>query len=145
MKKMMKKTLGITALVLLVFAGWVLLYYAVCGGWGNVKNVQILEWESAIYSDDDIEAAFQTVKKEFWNYTDCTLTELYYAGDDRANEFNEIAERRKYDEAIIILSTFDTGSSSFYDGFNNNSTYYDWNFILVRNAGGDWKVVDAGY
>lgn len=142
---MMKKTLGITALVLLIFAGWVILYYAVCGGWGNVNNVQILEWESAIYSDDNIEAAFQTVKKEFtWHYVGCTLTELYYSGDDYADRFNEVAERRNYDEAMIILSTIETGSSG-ENGFSPNSTYPCWEFILVRNAGGDWKVVDAGY
>lgn len=136
---MTKKTrVMIVLAVILIFAG--------CGRkGGNVDNVQILEWESAIYSDDDIEAAFQTAKDYFSSYEDCTLTELYYSGDDHADEFNEIAERRNYDEAIIILSTFDTGSSSFYDGFNNNSTYYDWNFILVRNAGEGWKVFDAGY
>ncbi len=134
----MKKTCVMIALaVILIFAG--------CGRkGGNVDNVQIPKWESAIYSDDDIKAAFQTAKDYSSSYEDCTLTELYYFGDDRADEFNEIAERRNSDEAIIILSTFDTGSSSFYDGFTNNSTYYDWNFILVRNAGGDWKVVNTG-
>ena len=52
-----------------------------CGG-GNIDNVQIPDWKpSEIYSDSDIEAAFQTVKDYFGNEFDgCTLTKLSYPG-----------------------------------------------------------------
>lgn len=45
---------------------------------GNIDNVQIPDWKpSEIYSDSDIEAAFQTVKDYFGNEFDgCTLTKL---------------------------------------------------------------------
>ena len=52
-----------------------------CGG--NVNEVNIRNVDSEIYSEDDINAAIDTIIKEFnssWN--GCTLTEIYYAGDD---------------------------------------------------------------
>jgi len=80
-----------------------------CGGknsGGNIDNVQIPDWKpSEIYSDSDIEAAFQTVKDYFGNEFDgCTLTKLSYPGDTYADEFDEWAEQYDADEAIVILS-----------------------------------------
>ena len=69
---------------------------------GNIDNVQIPDWKpSEIYSDSDIEAAFQTVKDYFGNEFDgCTLTKLSYPGDTYADEFDEWAEQYDADEAI---------------------------------------------
>jgi hypothetical protein len=69
---------------------------------GNIDNVQIPDWKpSEIYSDSDIEAAFQTVKDYFGNEFDgCTLTKLTYPGDTYADEFYEWAEQ--YDELLSI-------------------------------------------
>lgn len=37
----------------------------------------------------------------------------------------------------------DTGAD---DGFNPDSTYTDWNWILIRDRKtGNWKVDDGGY
>lgn len=99
----------LTALIMIfVLAG--------CGGknsGGNIDNVQIPDWKpSEIYSDSDIEAAFQTVKDYFGNEFDgCTLTKLTYPGDTYADEFYEWAEQYDADEAIVILSSFDVDSS----------------------------------
>ena len=131
----------ITLIVTLNFIG--------CGknGGGKVDNVYVPDWKpSEIYSDNDIEAAFQTVKDYFRNEFDgCTLTKLYYPGDAYVDEFNEWAEQYDADEAIVILSSFDVDSSGGDGSFDPNSTYNNWNWILVRNAGGKWKHVDHGY
>ena len=138
-----KKTLVLIAFVITVlFSG--------CGGknhGGNIDNVQIPDWKpSEIYSDDDIEAAYQTVKEYFSSeFVGCTLTKLYYPGDTYSDEFDEWAERYDADEAIIILSSFDVDSSGGDGSFNPDSTYDDWNWILIRNNGGDWEHVDHGY
>lgn len=114
---------------------------------GNIDNVQISDWKpSEIYSDSDIEAAFQTVKDYFKSEFDgCTLTKLYYPGDTYADEFHEWAEQYDADEAIVILSSFDVDSSGGDGSLNPDSTYDDWNWILIRNHGGDWEHVDHGY
>lgn len=114
---------------------------------GNVDNVQISDWKpSEIYSDSDIEAAFQAVKDYFESEFDgCTLTELSYPGDTCADEFHEWAEQYDADEAIVILSSFDVDSSGGDGSLNPDSTYDDWNWILIRNDGGAWEHVDHGY
>lgn len=130
----------IALVMLLIFSG--------CGRkGGNIDNVQILDREpSEIYSDKDIEAAYQTVKNYFGKEFDgCTLTKLYYSGDAHADEFDEWAEQYNADEAIVILSSFDVDSSGGDGSFNPNSTYDNWNWILIRNNGKKWEHADHGY
>ena len=114
---------------------------------GNVDHVHIPDWKpSEIYSDNDIEAAFQTIKNYFSGEFDgCTLTWMYYPGDTFADEFIEWAEQYDADEAIVILSSFDTGSSVGDSSLIPNSIYDDWKWILIRNDGGDWEYVDRRY
>ncbi|MCD7863534.1 MAG: hypothetical protein LUG61_08550 [Lachnospiraceae bacterium] len=78
--------------------------YGVKHGGGNVDNVYIADWEpSEIYSDEDIEGACQTVIEYFsMEFGGCTLTELYYAEDSYADEFEDLAESMNVDEAIIL-------------------------------------------
>ena len=140
---MTKKTLVFIALVITLF-------FPGCGeknNGGNIGNVQIPDWKpSEIYSDDDIEAAYQAIKEYFSNEFDgCTLTKLYYPGDTYSDEFKEWAEHYDADEAIVILSSFNVDSSGGDGSFNPDSTYAGWKWILIRNDGEDWKHVDHGY
>lgn len=114
-----------------------------CGG--NINNVVISDYKSEIYTDDDIESAFHTVKTYFkLNFDDCKLTKLGYYGDTYSDEFNEYAERYDADEAIIIGSSFDVSTKKRGDGLSEGSTHhYCW--ILVRNENEDWKCADYGY
>lgn len=139
---MKKKTFIIIALVMILLTG--------CSGknnGGNINNVQISDWKpSEIYSDEDIEAAYQTVKDYFGKeFGGCTLTKLYYPGDTYSDEFQEWAKQYDADEAIIIVSSFDVDSSGGDGSLEPNTTYDDWNWILIRDHGGDWKHVDHGY
>ena len=140
---MKKATLVIITLIMtLIFTG--------CGrkdSVGNIDNVKVPDWKpSEIYSDDDIEAAYKTVKYYFSNEFDgCTLTKLYYPGDTYADEFNKWAEQYDADEAIVLLSSFDVDSSGGDGSLNPDSTYDDWQWILIRNDGGDWEHADHGY
>ena len=117
-----------------------------CGG-GKVDNVYVPDWKpSEIYTDSDIEAAIQTVKEYFKREFDgCTLTKIGYVGDTFAGEFAERAEQYNADEAIILYSSFDVGASGGDGSLNPNSTYDNWQWILVRNAGGAWRHADHGY
>lgn len=114
-----------------------------CGG--DVRNVDISAFQSYIYTDDDIENAFKSVKSYFKsNFDDCTLTKLSYCGDTYSSEFNEYAERYNASEAIIISSSFFTNEKERNDGLSENSVY-NYNWILVRNENKNWKTVDFGY
>ena len=134
----MKKIVCIILCSLLVFS------LSACGG--DISRVNTHNVNSEIYSQEDINAAIDTIKKEFMmNWGGCTLTEIYYAGDDSSKDHQDWADRNNADEVIILLSSFDVDSSGGDGSLNPNSTYSDWSWILVRTNGGKWQHVDHGY
>lgn len=113
---------------------------------GNTKNVVIEPYESEIYTEKDVESAIGVTKRYFkGNFSGCTLTKLYYAGDDVSKAHTEWADRHDADEAIVLKSSFDVGASGGDGSLNPNSTYDGWIWILVRDEGGRWRHVDHGY
>lgn len=134
----MKRTAAICLLLTMVFS--------LCACGGNVKNVQTREVPSERYSQADIDTAIAVIKKEFKaQWKGCTLTEIYYAGDEVSKEYQDWADRNDADEVIVLLSSFDVDSSGGDGSLNPNSTYAGWNWILVRSDHGTWKHVDHGY
>ena len=134
----MKKRLAILSAALL------LLTLCSCGG--NAKNAVILPVESDIYTKEDIDAAISTTKRYFEReFSGCTLKEIRYIGDGARDSFDEWAQAYHADSAIILISTFDVDSSGGDGSLNPNSTYQNWQWILVRNANGSWKHVTHGY
>lgn len=144
----MKKVIAAAVSVIIFSVGFFAGYSINLSGYqGIVKNVQILDYEpSEIYSNDDIDSAFETVKTYFKKeFEGCTLTKLYYPGDgsNYTAECKKWAEFFNADDAIVLLSSFDVDESD--EGFNPNSTYDNWKWILVRNKGGKWTHADHGY
>ncbi len=125
---------------------FIVLLLSSCRG-GNVSMVEIPDWEpSEIYTDAEIGAAFQTVKDYFSREFDgCALTKLYYPGDTFSGEFAEWAERYDADEAIVIYSDFAVDASGGDGSLMPNSTYEDWQWVLVRDGDGKWRHVTHGY
>lgn len=123
-----------------------ILVLSLCSCGGNIKNVKTHEVDSQLYTQDNINAAIETIKKEFdKDWKGCTLTEIYYAGDDTSKDYQDWADRNDADEVIVLLSSFDVDSSGGDGSLNPNSTYDNWNWILVRTNKGKWKHVDHGY
>lgn len=141
MRNIVKKVICIIAITSIVF----ILTACNCGG--NIDNVTVSDWKpSEIYTDNDIESAIQTVKNYFRKEFDgCTLTKIGYAGDNLTNEFNKLANQYNADEVIVLYSSFDVDSSGGDGSLNPNSTYDDWQWILVRSADGAWIHADHGY
>ena len=137
----------IKKIISLVFT--MLLLLTACGGenTGNIDKVEIPDWKpSEIYTDNEIEAAFQTVKEYFSKEFDgCILTKLYYPGDTFADEFSEWAAQYEVDKAIVIYSSFDVDSSGGDGSLDPDSTYEDWKWVLVRNADEEWEHATHGY
>lgn len=128
--------------MILVFS--LLLALTACGG--NVSNVEVTPWESEVYSEEDVQSAINEAVRYFKKHFDgCTLTEITYAGDDVSADHAEWAQRHDADEAIVLISSFDVGSSGGNGSLNPNSTYSRWMWIMVRSEGGSWKHADHGY
>lgn len=124
----------------------VLLLLALAGCGGSVKDAQTKEVPSELYTQKDIDAAIDVIKKEFSrNWKGCTLTEIGYAGDDVSQEHAEWAERNDADEVIVLTSSFDVDESGASPTLNPGQTYTRWMWILVRSNGGKWRHVDHGY
>ena len=134
----MKKTTGTILCLLLV------LCLSACGG--KVSDAKTHNVESETYSQQDIAAAIDVIKKEFKsNWKGCTLTEIYYAGDDKSQNHQDWADRNNADEVLVLLSSFSVDASGGDGSLNPNSTYDNWGWILVRINGGQWRHVDHGY
>ena len=117
-----------------------------CACGGDVSSVERVHVDSEIFSQEDINSAEDVVidlfKKE---WSGCSLKKLYYAGDSWATEMNSWKNTYSADEAIVLLSSFDVDSSGGDGSLNPNSTYNEFNWILVRNNGGKWEHKDHGY
>lgn len=131
---------------LLCVALCVLLMVSLCACGGKISNLKTHNVDSEMYSQKDITAAINVIKREFTiNWSGCTLTEIYYAGDEKTKEHQDWADRHDADEVIVLLSSFDVDASGGDGSLNPNSTYDNWMWILVRTNGGQWKHVDHGY
>ncbi len=114
--------------------------------YGDVGNVKIIEVESTIYTDRDINQAISVIKNYFRiTFTGCQLLEIGYMGDECYDEMQEWAEQYDADECILLTSDFYVGPDGGDGSLNPDSTYEDWNWILVRNKNGKWEHKDHGY
>ena len=131
---------------ILPFLLFMLSTFLLVGCGGNVKNVEIAEYDSEIYSheeiDDAMEAAMAYFKKEF---SGCTLRELKYIGDEQLSGYEEFALRIHARDVIVLVSTFEVDSSGGDGSLNPNSTYTNWKWILGLGADGRWQHIDHGY
>lgn len=107
-------------------------------------EARITVGESETYSKREILSAMDKVRAHFVKYfDDCTLTDLWYDEALCLKEADQRAEQYDAEEAIILLSNFDTGSDT--DGsLNPGDTYQNWMWILVHRWYG-WELVDWGY
>lgn len=113
---------------------------------GVVSFVDISEFSSEIYSEADIQSAMNIVISNFKeNCSECILLEVSYVGDDRLDSYQDWADRNDADEVIVILTDFYISYFSDNPVMNTGYKYEDYNWILVRNEGEEWRIDDRGY
>lgn len=107
------------------------------------SHVKTETGESALYTEEEILSAAQTVTEDFKAYRGCRLYSLAYAGDETAaEELDYINEFGDYDECLVFRSVF--RSPIFGGGAWSGGLYY-WSWYLGRSEGGEWTVVQRGY
>ena len=136
---------------------WILILLAILaaacivGAWilgerGDTKHVAAKIGESDLYTTGDIESAMAVVEKEFKrSFRNCTLTKLWY--DERVCklEQEDWTEQYQADEAIVLLSDFEVGKTGGDGSLDPGTSYKNWEWILVRNAGSEWELKTWGY
>lgn len=113
---------------------------------GDTKQVIEKIGDSDLFTAEEIESAMAAVKKEFRkSFRDCTLTKLWY--DENVCKLEQEDWKTQYhaDDAIVLLSDFEVGRSGGDKSLNAGSAYKNWEWILVRNTGGEWEIKTWGY
>lgn len=122
-----------------------LLTLSACGGkLSEGMQVEITEGDT-YYSNEDIQAAVDTVEKEFKkDFPGCTMTSLRYTAISGKDSNTEWATQYNAEEAMVLYSDFTVDDSGRSESLNPDSTYTDWQWVLVRNAGEKWKIATCG-
>ena len=112
---------------------------------GDVSNVEKIFSTSAAYTQSEIESAMEIAIAHFRKEFDgCTLTEIRYE-EIRDAAGAEWAQTYGAEEGIVLLSSFDVDSSGGDGSLNPNSTYHNWQWVLVRSNDGAWELKTWGY
>ena len=142
MKKIIAMLLGFMLVISLVG----------CGKVGK-ENVKINYGNSSIYTEEDMNAAIEIIKKEFNTWQGCELHSLSYISDESCNNVDNIAWMNDLEEAndakelftqcIMFESSFRSPKKG--GGAWNANEEYTWSWWLARSEGGDWKLMTWGY
>jgi len=119
----------------------------------TTNNVKIDYGTSTVFSDSEIKSAVNTVIKKFKDFKGCDLQKLYY-DEEKSNDVVQgymsggkgSINGVKEENVIVLFSDFRVDSSGGDGSLNPNSTYTDWNWILIRDSKtSEWKVDGWGY
>ena len=116
---------------------------------GDVKDIEIKDTASEVYSKEDIKSAEKVIVDEFdKDWDGCKLNKIGYAGDDAIDEnkyyLKGKLDGKDADEVIVLTSDFYVDSTGGDGSLNQDFTYKHWKWILVREKGGEWVHVDHG-
>ncbi|MBR5310041.1 MAG: hypothetical protein IKU42_02820 [Oscillospiraceae bacterium] len=99
--------------------------------------------DSEIYSKREIKNAISLVYRQFAFFEGCVMLEIEYDEEYSKARADGWAEQYDADEAIILFSKFYVAGEN--PSLERGETYTKWNWILVRNHGGFWKLKTWGY
>ena len=134
----MKKMICLFCLLALLLAG--------CGRGGDASEVQMITGESAIFTQREIEEAMEAAVDYFRREFDgCTMTKIEYDESKSAGAALEWARQYGAEEGIVLYSSFHVDASGGDGSLNPNSTYSNWQWVLTRDAGGEWVLRTWGY
>ena len=143
----MRKVVSFLCLILVVVS------FVVYKQVGKTDNVVVSIGATDKFSENELNDAVNCVEKSFKSYKGCTLTKLWY-DEKKSDQFIEgyLKNGRgsvngvKPENVIVLLSNFDVDPSGGDGSLNPNSTYDNYNWILIRDSKTDnWKVDDRGY
>ena len=119
----------------------------------KVPEVRIDYGTSSIYTQKDMNAAIELIKKEFDTWNGCELHSISYSSDDECSESNiawmnelEAAndEKKIFTQCIMFKSDFHSPKKGG-GAWNADDEYTDWQWWLARTDGGQWKLMTWGY
>ena len=143
----MKKMMLFVCMIFVVFS------FVACIQGGKTNKVVVSIEKSDKFSNEEINDAINCVEKKFKDFKGCNLTKLWYDKEKSTNFIEgylkngkDSVNAAKAENVIVLLSNFKVGSSGGDGSLNPNTTYSNWNWILIRDSKtSNWKVTDWGY
>ena len=142
----MKKWVVVCLCIVTLFAAgeWI---HAAMKRSARVDRAEITIDASEEYSERDIRAAMNVVKRRFkWNCR-TTLLRLNYNDEKNAAAAAAWAVQYGAEEAIVLYTDFVTDDDErlYGTGYEPGYTYKGWEWVLVRSHGGRWRLKTWGY
>lgn len=138
----------------ILFIGVMLLSFSLvaCKQKNNVADVVEDHEELPDFKKEEIEKAKNTVKENF-DFEGCTLKKVWYDEEKSKYVIGAYLETGKGsingvepENVIVVFTEFDVDSAGGDRSFEPNSTYTDWQFILIRDdKEDDWEIDTWGY
>lgn len=114
--------------------------------WGKTAFVRRETGESSRFSRQEILDAMDLAEDAFRSHFDgCILLEISYEESWSERYAPDWAETYGEEEGIVFLSRFVVGPSGVAGGFNPNSVYDRWQWVLTRSGKGPWELRTWGY
>ena len=123
-----------------------------CGD-NSISEVKIDYGNSALYSEEDMNAAILLIKDTFSAWEGCELHSITYVSDDECNSeniawMNELAAandlNEQFDQCIMFKSDFNSPKENS-GPWNVDEEYTGWGWWLARSKGGPWRLMTCGY
>ena len=119
----------------------------------SIEKVKIAYGNSALYSEEDMNAAIEIIKKQFSSFEGCELHSLSYISDEECNNddniawMNDLEKANDNKEVFTQCIAFDSSFRSPKKGGGawNANEEYTWSWWLARSEGGKWKLMTWGY
>ncbi len=113
-------------------------------GYGDVVGVKTHYAESELFTQGEIASATDAAKEYFHDeFEGCTMTEIYYAGDERSQKEQGYYEGE--DIVMVLISSFYTLEHGGDGSFAADTVYNGWSWYLIKDNDGKWTVINYGY
>ena len=114
-------------------------------------NYEVDYGTSELYSKEDMDSAIAAIMNEFNNewQVKCEMHKIYYAGDEISQKelpHVQLSSIAPFTESLVMYSDFHSPVNPEEAGaFDPDQEYRNYNWILWREEGGEWIVVDRWY
>ncbi|WP_409276076.1 DUF4829 domain-containing protein [Neobacillus sp. SCS-31] len=120
---------------------------------GKTHNARVSIEKSDKFSTEEINEAAKAVKRKFWSFRGCELTEIWYSEKESEKEIEGYMKSGrgasngvKPENVIVLFSNFKVRSWGADVTLEPNSTHTGWQWILIRDSKTDkWRVDGWGY
>lgn len=115
----------------------------------NIADVKINLGSSEAYSQEELQAAVDVILAEVSNWYSVKKVYMLSYCCDESTPDNENYCRgfisTEYVHCVVFDSSFKTSGSALSEGFNPDSVYDGWHWIVVKDENNEWKLLDWGY